>query len=159
MYICSCIFSIHSFSLLQLLGKLFINLDLLETFPISFSPLFWFAICYFSLIVFCLLLFLFLCYFLQSIYFWPGFSLTHTQSEQKCDFPLRFFIDFNCVCLRLHHSTADLRNLAWIFIKFIYLNRNRNHIYAALALASCSRSSRSPNWPQLPVCIKYSCWS
>lgn len=137
-----------------------------KLFPISFSPLFWFAICYFSLIVFCLLLFLFLCYFLQSIYFWPGFSLifashyaTHTQSEQKCDFPLRFFIDFNCVCLRLHHSTADLRNLAWIFIKFIYLNRNRNHIYAALALASCSRSSRSPNWPQLPVCIKYSCWS
>jgi len=66
----------YSFSLLQLLRKLFINLDLLETFShFAFPP---FLICHLLLLINCLLfafVFISLLFFLHSIYFWTGFSL------------------------------------------------------------------------------------
>lgn len=73
-------------------------------------------------------------------------SLYNTHNKSAIFFPLRFLIDFNCVCLCGRPATFGIFGWGMMgdLIKFIYLNRNRNYTYAALALAAALPRSHPP---------------
>jgi len=156
MYKCRCIFS-YSFSLLQLLRKLFINLDLLETFShFAFPP---FLIYHLLLLINCLLfafVFISLWFFLHSIYFWTGFSLIFASHYTTHIFICPF--DFSSISIAFVYASSTQRATFGIWLGFSSSlftwteQKQKSHI---------RRIGLGQLLPLIlpPVCIKYSCCS